>query len=73
MFVRQTAKYSLHEKIKEEKMKEVQEKTHNQMIYLMAVDILRRWGNSGKVLWDVLERINQKNAEKMQCAAVALR
>ena len=54
-------------------MKEIQEKTHNQMIYLMAVDILRRWGNSGKVLWDVLARINQKNAEKMQCAAVALR
>ena len=52
-------------------MGQVQEKTHNQMIYLMAVDILRRWG--GKVLWDVLERINQKNAEKMQCAAVALR
>lgn len=71
--MRQTAKYSLNEKIKEEKMKEIQEKTHNQMIYLMAVDILRRWGNSGKVLWDVLERINQKNAEKMQCAAVALR
>jgi len=71
--VRQTAKYSLNEKIKEEKMKEIQEKTHNQMIYLMAVDILRRWGNSGKVLWDILERINQKNAEKMQCAAVALR
>ena len=54
-------------------MGQVQEKTHNQMIYLMAVDILRRWGNSGKVLWDVLERINQKKAEKMQCAAVALR
>lgn len=71
--MRQTAKYSVNEKIKEEKMKEIQEKTHNQMIYLMAVDILRRWGNSGKVLWDVLERINQKNAEKMQCAAVALR
>ena len=71
--MRQTAKYSLNEKIKEEKMKEIQEKTHNQMIYLMAVDILRRWGNSSKVLWDVLERINQKNAEKMQCAAVALR
>lgn len=71
--MRQTAKYSLNEKIKEEKMKEIQEKTHNQMIYLMAVDILRRWGNSGKVLWDVLERINQKNAEKMQCVAVALR
>lgn len=71
--MRQTAKYSLNEKNKEEKMKEIQEKTHNQMIYLMAVDILRRWGNSGKVLWDVLERINQKNAEKMQCAAVALR
>ena len=71
--MRQTAKYSLNEKIKEEKMKEIQEKTHNQMIYLMAVDILRRWGNSGKVLWDVLERINQKKAEKMQCAAVALR
>ena len=71
--MRQTAKYSLNEKIKEEKMKEIQEKTHNQMIYLMAVDILRRWGNSGKVLSDVLERINQKNAEKMQCAAVALR
>ena len=71
--MRQTTKYSLNEKIKEEKMKEIQEKTHNQMIYLMAVDILRRWGNSGKVLWDVLERINQKNAEKMQCAAVALR
>lgn len=71
--MRQTAKYSLNEKIKEEKMKEIQEKTHNQMIYLMAVDILRRWGNSGKVLWDILERINQKNAEKMQCAAVALR
>lgn len=71
--MRQTAKYSLNEKIKEEKMKEIQEKTHNQMIYLMAVDILRRWGNSGKVLWDVLERINQKNAEKMQCAAIALR
>ena len=71
--MRQTAKYSLNEKIKEQKMKEIQEKTHNQMIYLMAVDILRRWGNSGKVLWDVLERINQKNAEKMQCTAVALR
>ena len=71
--MRQTAKYSLNEKIKEEKMKEIQEKTHNQMIYLMAVDILRRWGNSGKVFWDILERINQKNAEKMQCAAVALR
>lgn len=71
--MRQTAKYLLNEKNKEEKMKEIQEKTHNQMIYLMAVDILRRWGNSGKVLWDVLERINQKNAEKMQCAAVALR
>ena len=71
--MRQTAKYSLNEKIKEEKMKEIQEKTHNQMIYLMAVDILRRWGNSGKVLLDVLERINQKNAEKLQCAAVALR
>ena len=71
--MRQTAKYSVNEKIKEEKMKEIQEKTHNQMIYLMAVDILRRWGNSGKVLWNVLERINQKNAEKMQCAAVALR
>lgn len=54
-------------------MGQVQKKTHNQMIYLMAVDILRRWGNSGKVLWDVLERINQKNAEKMQCTAVALR
>lgn len=49
-------------------MGQVQEKTHNQMIYLMAVDILRRGGNSRKVLWDVLERINQKNAEKMQRA-----
>lgn len=48
-------------------------KTHNQMIYLMAVDVLRRWGNAGKVAWDVLERINQKNAEKMECSPVPLR
>ena len=48
-------------------------KTNKQMIYLMAVDVLRRWGRDGKVAWEILERINLKNAEKMQCSAVLLR
>lgn len=51
----------------------VEEKQHNEIIYLMALSVLRKLYNDGKVAIEVLERINTKNAEKMGCVPIPIK
>lgn len=48
------------------------EEIRKQMIYLASVDILRRLLCLGSVEKEVLERLNQRNADTMGCQPVAL-
>lgn len=50
----------------------VEKKQHNEMIYLMALSVLRKLYKDGKVAIDILERINKKNAEKMECIRIPI-
>ena len=43
-----------------------------QMIYLASVDVLRRLLRSGKVERKVIDRLNKKNAETMECQVVEI-
>lgn len=47
------------------------EETKRQMIYLVAVDVLRRLLKQG-VDRKILDRLNRRNAEKMHCSIVEL-
>lgn len=51
----------------------VEEKQHNEIIYLMALSVLRKLYTDGKVAADILERINQKNAEKTGCTPIPIK
>jgi ribosomal protein S19E (S16A) len=51
----------------------VEEKQHNEIIYLMALSVLRKLYTDGKVRAEILERINQKNAEKMGCTPIPIK
>ena len=51
----------------------VEEKQHNEIIYLAALSVLTKLYKDGKVTIEVLERINTKNAEKMGCVAIPVR
>lgn len=44
----------------------------NLVIYLAARDILKRLYENKTVSLEILERLNRKNAEKMDCAVVAI-
>ena len=45
----------------------------NELLYYAALSVLKEILISGKVGIDVLERINEKNAEKMHCKVTPLR
>lgn len=51
----------------------VEEKQHNEIIYLAALSVLRKLYKDGKVALEVLERINIKNAEKTGCVSIPIR
>lgn len=51
----------------------VEEKQHNEIIYLMALSVLRKLYTDGKVTAEILERINQKNAEKTGCVPIPIK
>lgn len=51
----------------------VEEKQHNEIIYLAALSVLRKLYKDGKVAIEVLERINIKNAEKTGCVSIPIR
>ncbi len=51
----------------------VEEKQHNEIIYLTALSVLRKLYKDGKVAMGVLERINTKNAEKMGCVPIPIK
>lgn len=50
----------------------VEEKQHNEIIYLAALSVLRKLHKDGKVAIEVLERINVKNAEKTGCILIPI-
>ena len=47
------------------------EEIKNQMIYLVALDILRRLANKG-IDVEILTKINNRNAETMNCGVIEL-
>ena len=49
-----------------------EEKQKNELKYFAALSVLRNIYKSGKISLTVLERINEKNAEKTACRAVSL-
>lgn len=51
----------------------VEEKQHNEMIYLAALSVLRKLCNDGGIAVEVAERINQKNAEKKGCIPIPIK
>lgn len=51
----------------------VEEKQHNEIIYLAALSVLRKLCTEGSVAVEVAERINQKNAEKMGCTPIPIK
>ena len=51
----------------------VEEKQHNEIIYLAALSVLRKLCADGGVAVKVAERINQKNAEKMGCIPIPIK
>lgn len=48
------------------------EDLRKQMIYLSSLDIIRRMLKDGIASREVLERLNRRNAESMECKPVAL-
>lgn len=42
-----------------------------QMIYLVSVDVLKRLIKKG-INRDILERLNKRNADKMNCAVIEI-
>lgn len=50
-----------------------EEKQHNELIYLAALSVLRKLCFDGGVAVEVVERINQKNAEKMGCPPIPIK
>lgn len=48
------------------------EDLRKQMIYLSALDLIRRMLKDGIASREVLERLNLRNAESMGCKPVAL-
>ena len=48
------------------------EQIHKEMIYLASVDVLRRLAIAGNVEMKILERLNLKNAETMDCKVVSI-
>ncbi len=48
------------------------DEVRKQMIYLSALDIIRRLLRDGVADREVLERLNRRNAESMGCKPVAL-
>ena len=43
----------------------------NMMIYLVSIDVLRRLADLG-VERKILDRLNKRNAEKMNCAVIEI-
>ena len=48
------------------------EKMKNNLLYLAAVDLLRRMLRDGKYDRKILERLNIRNAETLNCQPIAL-
>lgn len=55
------------------KLVSVEEKQHNEMIYLAALSVLRKLCNDGGITVEIAERINQKNAEKTGSIPIPIR
>ena len=49
-----------------------EQRQKNLVIYLAPRDMLKRLYANKAVSLEVLERLNRKNAEKMECAVVAI-
>lgn len=49
----------------------MQEEVRKQMIYLVSVDVLRRLAERG-IDRKILDRLNKRNAEKMNCAVIEI-
>lgn len=49
-----------------------EQRQKNLIIYLAARDMLKRLYANNAASLEVLERLNRKNAEKMECAVVAI-
>ena len=47
------------------------EENKNQMIYLVSLDVLRRLANKG-IDVEVLTKINNRNAETLNCSVIEL-
>lgn len=47
------------------------EQSKNQMIYLVSLDVLRRLAERG-VDRKILDRLNNRNAEKTNCAVIEI-
>lgn len=48
------------------------ERLKNDMLYLASVDLLRRMLRDGKYDRKILERLNKRNAETLNCQPIAL-
>ena len=51
----------------------IEGRLRNEFIYLAALSLLRGLYEKGVADLTVLERINQKNAEKMECVPIGIR